>query len=192
MKSAPQRRMPASQRRQQVLQAAVAAFADGGYEGTSTDRVAHLAGVSQPYVVRMFGGKQALFVAAHAHVVERVEAAFRSAVAERDPEVAPMAALRAAYLRLIPDRDLLRVMQHGYAAGADPALGPAVRTCLMRIYALVKELTGATPEEARDFVATGLLINTLVVVQLPRVASVDPTAAELLRCTLGADWLDQL
>ena len=48
-------RMPAGERRELVLQAATRAFAAGGYAGTSTDAVAKEAGVSQPYVVRMFG-----------------------------------------------------------------------------------------------------------------------------------------
>ena len=34
----------------------------GGYAGTSTDAVAREAGVSQPYVVRMFGTKLDLFL----------------------------------------------------------------------------------------------------------------------------------
>jgi AcrR family transcriptional regulator len=178
--------MPADQRQQQVLQAAVAAFAAGGYAGTTTDQVARLAGVSQPYVVRMFGGKQALFLAAHAQVIDRIEAAFRAAEAARDPTTEPLAALGRAYLELVADRDLLRVMQHGFMAGADPAFGPAVRTCLARIYRLVRDLTGATSEQARDFVANGLLINTLICVELPEHAADDPAAAELLEHTLGA------
>lgn len=183
--SAPRRRMPASLRHKQVVEAAVAAFAEGGYAGTTTDQVARLAGVSQPYVVRMFGGKRALFLAAHAHIIERIEAAFRNAATTRDPAVTPMEALAHAYLGLICDRDLLRVMQHGFVAGSDPAFGPAVRTCLARIYSLVRELSGATPEQAREFLANGLLINTLVCVELAEHAAEDPAAAELLRYTLG-------
>jgi AcrR family transcriptional regulator len=181
----PRRRLPAGARHQQVLQAAVAAFAGGGYAGTTTDQVARLAGVSQPYVVRMFGGKQALFLAAHHHVVERIEAAFRAAAAGRDPGVEPLEALGRAYLELTSDRNLLKVLQHGLVAGADPALGPAARTCLTRIYRLVRELTGATPEQARDFVANGLLINTLVCADLPEHAADDPAAAQLVQATLG-------
>jgi AcrR family transcriptional regulator len=181
----PRRRMPVGMRHQQVLEAAVAAFAEGGYAGTTTDQVAQLAGVSQPYVVRMFGGKQALFLATHTHVVERIEAVFRTAVAQRDPSVMPLEALAHAYAGLIPDGDLLRVIQHGFVEGGHPTFGPVVRACLTKIYSLVRELTGVTPEEARDFVAGGLLINTLVSVGLTEHADEDSAAAELLRCTLG-------
>ena len=51
--------MTAEDRRELVLAAATRAFARGGYAGTSTDAVAKEAGVSQPYVVRIFGTKLA-------------------------------------------------------------------------------------------------------------------------------------
>jgi AcrR family transcriptional regulator len=163
----------------------VTAFAHGGYQGTTTDDIARLAGVSQPYVVRLLGSKQALFIAAHVHVIERITAAFRAAVAEREPQMPPLDALRGAYLELIADRDLLRVMQHGFAAGADPAFGPVVRASLIGVYSLIRDLTSATVEEARDFMATGILINTLVCVELPEHGDESHAAAELLRSTLG-------
>ncbi|XVV00394.1 TetR/AcrR family transcriptional regulator [Actinosynnema sp. CA-248983] len=192
-KDAVRRRMPPEVRHRQVLEAAVAAFAEGGYAGTTTDQVARLAGVSQPYVVRLFGGKKELFLAAHTHVLDRVEQAFRTAVEHRPPGMEPLQALTHAYLALIPDRDLLKVMQHGFVAGGSPVFGPAVRACLTRMYALVRELAGVSPAEARDFVASGLLINTMVSVDLLDHAGEDADAQELLHSTLGgtdiADFL---
>jgi AcrR family transcriptional regulator len=183
--SEPQRRMPAEQRQQQILEAAVTAFAEHGYAGATTDQIARLSGVSQPYVVRIFGGKHALYIAAHTHVIDRIDAAFRTAAEQRDDSVSPLDALRQAYIGLIPDRNLLRMMQHGFTMAADPQLGATVRDCLVRIYRLVRELSGATPQEARDFVASGLLINTLVTVELPQAAANDPYAAELVSSAMG-------
>ena len=60
--TAPSTRMTAEDRRELVLEAATRAFAHGGYAGTSTDAVAKEAGVSQPYVVRIFGTKLELFL----------------------------------------------------------------------------------------------------------------------------------
>jgi AcrR family transcriptional regulator len=184
--SAPTRRMPGHQRRQQILQAAVAAFAESGYAAATTDEIARIAGVSQPYVVRMFGGKHALFISAHSYVIDRIESAFRAAVEQRDEAASPMDALGRAYLDLIPDRNLLRMMQHSFTMGADPQFGPAGRDCLVRIYRLVRELTGATPEEGNAFIAHGLLINTLLTLQLPQIADADPSTAELVKAAMGA------
>jgi AcrR family transcriptional regulator len=182
--------MPAEQRRSEILHAAVEVFAEHGYTDATTDQVARVAGVSQPYVVRMFGGKHALFIAAHAHVFDRIESVFRQAVAERDPSLAPIEALGVAYLGLVPDRNLLRMMQHGFTVAADPQFGSIVRDCLVRVYRLVRELSGVSAEEARTFIAHGLLINTLVTVQLAEVAGDDPYAAELVRSTLGESALE--
>ena len=71
------RRMTAAEREQQILRAGMTAFAEGGYAGTTTDQVARLAGVSQPYVVRIFGTKQALFLAVFALAGEQITEAFR-------------------------------------------------------------------------------------------------------------------
>ena len=65
-------RMTADERREQVLTAATRAFARTGYAGTSTDAVAREAGVSQPYVVRMFGTKLDLFLAVFDRASDRI------------------------------------------------------------------------------------------------------------------------
>lgn len=187
MDTAPRRRMTAAQREQQLLRAAVTAFARGGYTGTTTDQVARLAGVSQPYVLRLFGSKQELFLATYRHAGSRIQDTFRAAATTVAPDAdVPdrLAALGCAYLQLARDRDLLLVLLHGFMAAADPALGTAMRRCMIDIYHLIRALTGATAEQARDFVARGMLINTLVALQMPEHPDEDPAAAELVRHTL--------
>ena len=93
----PKVRLTAKERGDEVLQAAVRAFAASGYEGTKTDEIARLAGVSQPYVIRLFGTKQQLFLAAVQSVCEQIEQSFRDAAAER-PE---LSALGENYHRLL-------------------------------------------------------------------------------------------
>jgi len=55
--------MPAAERREMVLEAAMAEFAVHGLAGTSTEDVARRAGISQPYLFRLFPTKKALFLA---------------------------------------------------------------------------------------------------------------------------------
>ncbi|MGH3549541.1 MAG: TetR/AcrR family transcriptional regulator [Pseudonocardiaceae bacterium] len=179
--------MTAAQREQQLLRAAVTAFAQGGYTGTTTDQVARIAGVSQPYVLRLFGTKQALFLAAYRHAGSRIQDAFRAAAATVPPDAVVsdrLAALGRAYLQLARDQDLLLVLLHGFMTAADPALGPAMRACMTDIYRLVRSLTGANAEQARDFAARGMLINTLVALRMPEHLDEDPAAAELVKNTL--------
>ena len=63
--TSPRTRMAAEARRELVLAAATRAFARTGFAGTSTDAIAHEAQVSQPYVIRIFGTKQELFLATY-------------------------------------------------------------------------------------------------------------------------------
>src|SRR6476619_6774071 len=81
-------RMSAEDRRQLVLDAATRAFARGGYAGTSTDAVAKEAGVSQPYVVRIFGTKLALFLEVLERACARIREVFEAVLAEApfDPD----------------------------------------------------------------------------------------------------------
>ena len=103
MSGATKTRLTAAERSEQVLEAAVKAFAANGYVGTKTDEIARLAGVSQPYVIRLFGTKQQLFLAATQRVCDRIEQAFRAAAGQR----ADLASLAAGYDALLAERELL-------------------------------------------------------------------------------------
>src|SRR4051794_41517453 len=105
-------RLTAAERGEEVLQAAVHAFGRSGYAGTKTDEIARLAGVSQPYVIRLFGTKQQLFLATMHRVCDQIESAFRRAAARE----ATLSSLGEAYNELIPERELLVVLLHGFAA----------------------------------------------------------------------------
>jgi AcrR family transcriptional regulator len=164
-------RLTASARQEQIVHAALTAFAQGGYAGTSTDEVARLSGVSQPYVIRIFGSKRELFLATVRHAGLRIEATWRAA-AERE---ATLASLGGAYKELLAERELLVVLLHGFAAAEEPAVGDAVRECYGSLYETVRELTGASAEEAREFFAMGMLITVLGAM---RVMGPDPVAPQ--------------
>src|SRR5947208_6730282 len=59
--------MRAQERGRSGARAAVAEFARGGCEGTSTEAIAKRVGVSQPYLFRLFPSKKAMFLAAMEH-----------------------------------------------------------------------------------------------------------------------------
>src|SRR5512132_2075429 len=56
-------RKTADQRREDVLDAALSVFAAHGLSGASTDEIARRAGISQPYLFRLFRTKKELFIA---------------------------------------------------------------------------------------------------------------------------------
>ena len=56
-------RQTAEERREAVLAAATREFAEKGLHGASTDTIARAAGISQPYLFRLFGSKKGLYLA---------------------------------------------------------------------------------------------------------------------------------
>ena len=87
MADSPRTRLTAAERSEQVLNVAITAFAETGYAATKTDEIARLAGVSQPYVIRLFGTKQHLFVAAANRACDRIEEVFATARAEAPADI---------------------------------------------------------------------------------------------------------
>src|SRR6266487_4688564 len=98
-------RMPAAERREMVLEAAVPEFAAHGLAGTSTEDVARRAGISQPYLFRLFPTKKALFLALVARCFRRGEDTFTAAAGDLTGDEA-MAAMADSYTRLLDDRTL--------------------------------------------------------------------------------------
>jgi AcrR family transcriptional regulator len=163
-------RLHADERRAEVIEAAVRAFAEGGLAGTSTEEIARLAGVSQPYVFRLFGSKQQLFLAAVARGFERVRLTFEEA-ARHPIEVAggynPMlASIGSAYAALLADRALLRLQLHAYAACNDPVIRDFVRAEFAALVARVAELSGEPDSALGEFFAQGMLMNVAAAMDL--------------------------
>lgn len=106
-----------------ILEAATAAFRDEGYDTTSMDRIAELAGASKRTVYNHFGSKEALFRAVVEHLIARAKALKQI---QWDPErelAAQLADFAAAKVRLATDpawAGLLRVVLGVYIR--DPAL----------------------------------------------------------------------
>ncbi len=57
------RRLPATERRQQLLDTAAQLFAQRGYSGATTAELARAAGVTEPIIYRHFSSKRDLFIA---------------------------------------------------------------------------------------------------------------------------------
>ncbi|WP_018350202.1 TetR/AcrR family transcriptional regulator [Longispora albida] len=79
MTSTKSRRLPRAVREQQMLDAAVAVFAEHGYHAASMDEIAERAGISKPMVYAYLGTKEELFAAC----IRRESELLMTAVAER-------------------------------------------------------------------------------------------------------------
>jgi AcrR family transcriptional regulator len=177
------RRQSAEARRDDILEAAVIEFGAHGLQGTATEAIARRAGVSQPYVFRLFGTKKALFLAAVARGHERILTAFRNAAEEASRAGGePFAAMGLAYVSLLADRDELMLTMQSFAACGDPEVAALVRERFGEITRFVASQPGATDELVRAFMAEGMLLNVAAAINLPSLVH----SEEWARICLGA------
>ena len=166
-------------RKEQVLRAAMRCFAKTGYFGTTTAEIAREAGISQGYVVQLFGTKAALFLA----VLERAGEAIVSQ-------------MRGVNLRSLNFRDFddvhgpdaldeteTFVLMQGFATASVPEVGTYVRSLLAEMHQVIVEREQMTVEEARDYLARGLLFNTVLAMGYREHATEYPWIASLIQST---------
>ncbi|MCP2635128.1 TetR/AcrR family transcriptional regulator [Microbacterium sp. HD4P20] len=178
----PARRLTSDERRRQILHAALMVFGARGYEGATTDEVARAAGVSQPYVVRLFGSKENLFLATIDDALMRLFAAFRAALAEGDDGDKPVGKrIGEAYVSLLEVRGLHQTLAHAYLLGSHPMIGPAARKGFADVWRFFRDEVGFDAEEARSFMAEGMLISTMIGLRLVDDYGSDPQITELFR-----------
>jgi AcrR family transcriptional regulator len=161
-------RMSAAERREHVLEAAIAEFAVRGLAGTSTEDVARRAGISQPYLFRLFPTKKALFLELVDRCFRRVRDAFTTAAGDLTGEEAMMA-MADAYERLLEDRTLLLLQMQAYAACDDSDIRTATRAGFKKLWELTEQLTGLPFQTVVDFFAVGMLMNVAAAMDLPVV-----------------------
>lgn len=178
----PARRLTSDERRRQILHAALMVFGARGYEGATTDEVARAAGVSQPYVVRLFGSKENLFLATIDDALARLLEAFRAALTEGDDSDKPVGKrIGEAYVNLLEVRGLHQTLAHAYLLGSHPMIGPAARKGFASVWRFFRDEVGFDAEEARSFMAEGMLISTMIGLRLVDDYGSDPQITELFR-----------
>jgi AcrR family transcriptional regulator len=170
--------MSSEERREQIVEAPIAVFGAKGYVGTTTDDVAKAAAVSQPYVVRLFGTKENLFLAALDSALEDLLAAFATVPAVEDLH-ARGELMGQAYLRLLEVRGLHQLLSHAFLLGAHPVIGPAARDGFARVWRYLRHESGFSSEEAQKFLAMGMLINTMLGLRLTEEYGRDAGMTEL-------------
>jgi AcrR family transcriptional regulator len=166
-------KLPADARRQQVLDAAIHAFAERGYAGASTQAIAASIGVGEPTIYRYFPSKRDLFLAAYDRTSGELLERWRALAAESESPLAAIARIGDWYvqqLRARPDDLRLRYRSLGHTDDAE--ISARVRSNYRETLAFVEDLYARARERGE--------ID----------ASLDPRAQAWLFVALGA-VLDQ-
>jgi AcrR family transcriptional regulator len=164
--SSPERKSK-DERREEILDAALAVFADKGLHGASTEEIARRAGISQPYVFRLFGTKKDLYLAGVSRCFRQtLELMQRAAEGKRGEEA--LEAIGKAYEELLQsDRTYLRAQMQAYAACEDADICAVVRNGFGDLVTYVERVSGAPSEQISQFFAHGMLLNVLASMQAP-------------------------
>jgi AcrR family transcriptional regulator len=160
-------RSTAEERRNAVIEAAIAEFGEHGYHAASTSAIAKRAGISQPYIYALFPDKEALFLACYRRGCERIRHAFAEAARGTEPGDARTAAMGTAYFDLLHSRRELLLQLQAFAAASDPALRPAIREGFVDVLNEIRRLLGGDANEAALFAGRGMLINILTALEVP-------------------------
>jgi AcrR family transcriptional regulator len=170
-------RQTAEERRESILDAALVEFAAKGLHGTSTEDVARRAGISQPYVFRLFGTKKKLFAEACARCMREVRQAMADAAEGKSGEEG-LAAMGAAYIELLEaDPRRLMLQMHMYAASDEPEIGKVAREGYGELVRFAEQVSGASGKPITQFFARGMLINVIAAMGVRNA---------------GIDWADRL
>ena len=158
-------RHTADERREAVLAAATSEFARKGLHGASTDAIARAAGISQPYLYRLFKTKKELYLETSARRMEEIYQAFERASRGKTGEEA-LEAMGEVYTELIEDRERLQLMLQCFADCDDLEVRTAVRRVWRDLFELIERVSGEPPEVVSAFVAKGMLLNVMNAMQL--------------------------
>jgi AcrR family transcriptional regulator len=179
------KRKSAEERRESVLDAALEEFAEHGLQGASTETIAAKAGISQPYVFRLFGTKKELFTAVVNRCFRETQEVFQRAAEGKRGEAA-LSAMGDAYMGLLADRVRLRAQMQAYAASDDLEIREVVRNGYGDLVAYVERVADLPAARISRFFATGMLLSVIASMGLENAS--EPWAQRLLD---GLDDLDK-
>ncbi len=188
------RRVPAAERREELISAAVHEFARGGLHGTAVERIARRVGVAQPYVFSLFPNKRELFLAAHRHAsFERIAETFERAAADYREGRAPaecedaLQAMGRAYRELLEsDRDYLMLQFSPMRPATTSSCVRAYRRRYAELVELARELSGADPERLDEFFRRGMALNVAAALGVEELSVQCPwVAAERAAARVG-------
>ena len=177
-------RRTADERRKDVLNAALIEFATYGLHGASTVNIAERAGISQPYVLRLFDTKKNLFLESVAMARHTIEAQWEQALSQLPADSSPQLRLQAlgqAFRAITGQADVLRLLLQAYGAAADDEIRERCQQAMSELFGWVRSATGASPQEVQVFFAQGMILMVGVSIGAPSVIDQEWASAFMLQ-----------
>jgi AcrR family transcriptional regulator len=153
-------RLPRSERRAQLLEAAKDVFVQRGYHAAAMDEIAERAGVSKPVLYQHFPGKLELYLALLDSSIDEFDAQVRAALNSTHDNKRRVAATVDAYFSYVgSDNTSFRLLFENDLTAADDVrvrLDALTRRCAQAIAPVIAEDTGLSTEESQ-LLAAGMV-----------------------------------
>jgi AcrR family transcriptional regulator len=172
------RRHSADERRDLVIQAARREFAALGLGGATGEGLSYRAGISHPYLLRLFGSKRELFLEVVERVFDQLVAAARAAKAP-EGDRAGLSDLVGSLKEALGEHGPSLLFQSFAACGVDE-VRLTVQRRLGELYDSLERAASTREVEADAVLSRLLLIGALDATRLQELASREPWARRLL------------
>lgn len=152
-------RLPAAERRQQLLQSAISVFAEHGYHSASMNDVAERAGVTKPVLYQHFSSKRELFSEILIEIGKQLLTRIEKATAEAaGPRQQIENGFHAYFTFVASETDAFRVL-FGAGARRDPEFAEYSRQTEATIAHAIADLIVVNGEKAEhaDILAHGIV-----------------------------------
>lgn len=135
------RRMPAGERKQQILDAAEEVFSSAGYRDVSTAAVAAAAGVSEPTLYRYFESKRDLYLAMLKRNAERLVVSWRQTAAASPDPMSALIQIGIDYsTQLAADPSPFLLRARSLLETSDPAIAAHAREKFWETFEFVQKI----------------------------------------------------
>lgn len=144
------RRLPAEERRRQILDAAVGVFARLGYSGTGTADIAAAAGIGEPTIYRYFANKRELYIEAIRQGADEIWAEWERMASAAPDALAALSEIGIWYYRQMQQRpELLLLRSRSSTEAPDDEVLEIVRAEYLRVVGFVEALFQRAKDDGR-------------------------------------------
>jgi TetR/AcrR family transcriptional regulator len=144
------RRLPADERKRQILDAAVDVFARLGYSAAGTADIAAAAGIGEPTIYRYFTNKREVYLAAIRRASDEILSNWEQLAADAPDALTALRQIGLWYFRRLQDRpELLMLRSRSISESPDQETLAAVRTEYLRVLHFVQSAFERAQQEGQ-------------------------------------------
>ena len=155
-------------RKDDLLVAAIREFASRGLDAASTHAIAEAAGISQPYLFKVWKTKTLLFLAALDRVFDTIIGTFEGEAVGKPASVETLNMVGNAYERL--SRAEMQMLLQGFAACDNPDVRNLVERRWMELIGVLTRIAGTGGDPIQHFLGFGMLMTVVRAAGMPNSA----------------------